>query len=53
MSQDFDQFEEMEDNRIEREKIMNEDFMEDKLKELEEIDSFHMDEAFAKAKDEV
>jgi len=35
MSQDFDQWEQMEDNRIEREKMMNEDFMEDLIKEAE------------------
>ena len=35
MSQDFDQWEKMEDNRIEREKMMNEDFMEDLIKEAE------------------
>ena len=31
----FDEFEKMEDNRIEREKMMNEDFMEDLIKEAE------------------
>ena len=40
------EFEKMEDNRIEREKIMNEDFMEDKLKELEDDDVKAYDESF-------